>query len=247
LLIYKEIQKRFIKPIVQHTRHGRPRQPLQDAAHPLTRRVRHLIDTAHRGNVAAASRLTGVSYPTLSDLYVGSSVRPTLRTLEAIAAPYGLEVGWLVAEREPGNIPRLGKMGLVPPNAAKKDAERSLREILIPYAAWPMYEVYSDLEQRLSRMAPGAERPIVGEAQEARFTFRLTTFLLQPLLSAEKLGAGELVAVGTETAGAEPREPLDDTWTTKLRRLGEMWLTVLPGLFGQGAPAAAARPPHQRR
>ena len=217
---------------------GRPRQPLPKAVHPLTCRVRHLLDKAHWGNVADASRLTGISYPTLSALYTGTSVRPTLRTLEAISAPYGLEVAWLVAEGEPDEIPTLGKVGFIPPKPASKDAKRSLRQVLIPFAAWAMYEVYSQLEKRLNELAPGADRPIVAEAQSAAFTFRLTTFLFQPLLTAEKLGAAELVTVATGTGEAGSTSLLDEAWITKLRRLGEMWTAVLPALIAPKATAA---------
>jgi len=63
------------------------------------------------------------------------------------------------------------------------------REVLIPFAAWPLYEVFVTLEDWLDSLPPSAERPIVGRATEEEFTKRLTTFLLGPLVTAEgKLG-----------------------------------------------------------
>ena len=211
---------------------GRPRNPLPKTSYPLTRRVRHLIDRAHLGNVAEASRLTGISYPTVSDLYVGSSVAPNLMTLETMGTPYGLELGWFTEQGKPGAIPRTGSIGLVPPGGAEQKDRRSLRQVLIPFAAWPMYQVFSRLEQRLGALAPAPDRPIVGEARGDAFTFRLTTYLFQPLLGAEKLGEQELVIAesGSAAAAGEGHMP-DREWITRLRILGEMWLSVLPKLL----------------
>ena len=67
---------------------GRPRGRLSDPLHVLTLRVRTLIQTVHHGKVREASRLTGIPYPTLNELYVGRTVNPNLATLERLRAPY---------------------------------------------------------------------------------------------------------------------------------------------------------------
>jgi len=173
-----------------------------------------------------------MSYPTVRDLYVGSSVAPNIMTLEAMSTPYGLELGWFTEQGEPGRIPRTGSVGLVPPGGAEQRDRRSLRQVLIPFAAWPMYQVFSILEQRLGALVPAPDRPIVGEARGDAFTFRLTTYLFQPLLGAEKLGEQELVITesGSAAAAGEGHMP-DREWITRLRVLGEMWLSALPKLL----------------
>ena len=209
---------------------GRPRRELPPPRHILTGRVRLLVDQAHGGNLSDACRLTSVSYPTLNSLYTGSSVEPNLATLGAIGSPYGLDVGWFVDRDNSGVIPRLGELGLVPPDPRESKSRRSLRQVLIPFAAWPMFELFRDLTMRLGDMAPTAERPIVGEAQPDALAFRLTTFLLQPLLTAERMG---LAAVPT-VAGASSEDGADalaPAWIAQLRALAEMWQPVLAQLL----------------
>ena len=214
---------------------GRPRGVLPPPKHLLTGRLRHLVDVAHYGNLTDACRLTMVSYPTLSSLYLGSSVAPNLRTLEAIGSPYGLDAGWFVDEDEPGTIPILGKVGLAPPDPKDGKARRSLREVLIPFAAWPMFELFRSVETRLGHLAPTTERPIVGEARDDAFTFRLTTFLLQPLLNAERLGLAR-IPTAVDTAGRKrTASPVDAQWVAGLRVVGEMWEVVLQPWLSSGS------------
>ncbi len=214
---------------------GRPRGVLPPPSHLVTGRIRYLVDVAHSGNVADACRLTMVSYPTLSSLYLGSSVGPNLRTLRAIGTPYGLDAGWFVDEDGSGIIPVLGKVGLVPPDPKDRKAKRSLREVLIPFAAWPMFELFRHVETRLADLAPTPERPIVGDARADAFTFRLTTFLLQPLLNAERLGLVRIPAAVDNAGGERVASPVDAQWVAGLRAVGEMWEVVLQPWLSSGA------------
>ncbi len=210
-------------------RPGRPRQPLPEATYRLTKRVRLLIDRAHGGNLSDASRLTGISYAVLRDLYVGKVTGPSLRTLDALKTPYGVDLGWLTEEGASDSIPIVGWVGLVPPGpAADGTGSRALREVLIPFLAWPMCELLAITERRLRLQPPDPDRPIVGEATGDAFSFRLTTFLLQPLLAAEKLGSGApILTLATYTAEATSAQDREQ-WITRLRQLGGLWSAVLP-------------------
>lgn len=176
-----------------------------------------------------------VSYPTLRSLYMGSSAGPNLGTLEAIALPYGLDAAWFVDEDAPDTIPILGKVGLVPPAPKDGKARRALREVLIPFAAWPMFELFRRAEVRLGDLAPQPERPIVGEARDDAFTFRLTTFLLQPLLNAERLGLTRIPNAVDAARGNLTASPVDAQWVAELRAVGEMWEVVLQPWLSVGA------------
>ncbi|UCD23866.1 MAG: hypothetical protein JSW51_12665 [Gemmatimonadota bacterium] len=170
----------------------------------------------------------------MSRLYAGSSIAPNTRTLETIGSPYGLAASWFLDSEEPESIPVLGRIGLVPPVPLDRKERRSLREVLIPFAAWPMFELFNKLEARLTELDPTPDRPIVGEATADAFTFRLTTFLLQPLLNAERLGLTEVpIAADSDMARPEVGKP----WVASLRSVGAMWEVVLhPMLKGEPQP-----------
>lgn len=210
---------------------GRPRSPLPPPPKPLTRRIRRLVDLVHRGNLAEAARATGVAYPTLRDLYVGRTVNPGLETLEALSRPYGIEVTWLTGEQGADEVPITGIRVLLPPHPRTAPEARAFREVLIPHAARPMTDIVARLDQWLSTQRPGPERPIVGEATGDAQRFRLTTFLLQPLLAAEKLGEPDVIP------SARPGERLADeaqsAWIARLRALGEMWQAALAALLAR--------------
>ena len=216
----------------QRKRAGRPRQRLPEPAHSLTRRVRCLVDVAHGGNVWEATRLTGVSYPTLSDLYVGRTTSPSLATLKALGAPYGVDLNWLTDAGVPEPPAVTGRVGLLPPPPGADARRRALRKVDIPFTAWPMYEVFALLERRLGDEPAQQDRAIVGEATGDAFVFRLTTFLLQPLLAAERVGEVEVIPA---QGGAG-----DERWVETLRALGRMWRTALPHLLSIGPAAAGA-------
>jgi transcriptional regulator with XRE-family HTH domain len=214
---------------------GRPKHPLRRAESVLTGRVRALLQLAHGGNLAEASRVTGVPYPTLRELYVGRTVNPGVRTLQALAEAYGLSLDWFRQPEEPEDLPLLGRVGFVPPAGGAGSGRGQLREVMIPFAAWPMYEFFSRLEEQLAREPATEDRAIVGAASGEALLFRLTTFLLQPLLAAERAGAADAIVsakeyeerVGGERAAA---------WVDRLTALGRMWAVVL----GEGAERRSA-------
>jgi transcriptional regulator with XRE-family HTH domain len=210
---------------------GRPKHQLSRATHLVTQRIRALVHLAHQGNLSEASRATGLPYPTLRDLYVGRSTNPSYRTLEALADCYGIPLEWFREEEEPEEVPAEGRVGFLPPHPQAAGARPHLREVLIPFAAWPLYQVFTTLERRLSLGELGPARPIVGEASGDAFTFRLTTFLFQPLLAAEKAGAQTVIP---EAAGGELPVGQRDAWVARLRTLGAMWEQVLGDLLGGG-------------
>ena len=178
---------------------------------------------AHEGNLGEASRATGLSYPTLRDLYVGRTVNPSYRTLEALADTYGVALAWFRDPEEPEEGPVEGRIGYLPPDPHVGSARPQLREVVIPFAAWPMYRVFTVLERRLSLGTPRPDRPIVGEATGDALTFRLATFLFQPLLAAEKTGLKHLILEGA--GGGNP------AWVQRLRVLGTMWELALNDLL----------------
>lgn len=210
---------------------GRPKGTLPEPAHALTARIRKLIDVAHAGNLTNASRLTGLSYPTLRDLYLGANTTPGLGTLESLRAPYGLELPWFLGEGDGDRIPLLGRKGLLPPAPSEAQRSRTLREVLIPFEAWLMYCTFVDVERELIKLGPGRQRPIVAEASGDAFVFRLTSFLMQPLLSAEKLGVAGVIIPSAGT-------PVDRSsvqhrrWIDRLDGLGRMWRSLLPWVGG---------------
>jgi hypothetical protein len=209
---------------------GRPKKQLSRAKHLVTRRFRALMHLAHQGNLSEASRATGLPYPTVRDLYVGRTSNPSFRTLEALADTYGVALEWFRDPDEPEEVPVEGRVGFLPPHPGASGSRPHLREVLIPFAAWPLYHVFSVLEQWLEGQEPGPDRPIVGEASGDAFQFRLATFLFQPLLAAEKAGAGEIIPHGVEPADVPAGER--ELWAGRLRALGEMWQEVLDELTG---------------
>ena len=211
---------------------GRPRRPLAEAAHPLTTRVRQLIDAAHDGRVLNASRLTGIPYPTLNDLYIGRTVNPNLATLEQLRAPYWIELVWLLSKEEPEETPRVGRLVFLPPDPNVETGRRALREVVIPFRAWSMYEAFSVLETCLIAMPAAAERPIVAEAAGDALVFRLATFLFQPLLAAEKAGESDVIPVDLTDQGAGSERVR--CWINTLQALGAMWKATLPDLLKSG-------------
>jgi hypothetical protein len=198
---------------------GRPKQALAADVPAVTRRVRKLVDQVHAGNLADAQRATGLPYPTLRDLYAGRTANPELATLDRLRAPYGVSLNWFTEPGSDTEVPLAGRLVLLPPHprvpAGASGAGRTLRQVLLPYAARTLAGVFDRLQAWLERQAPAPERPVVGEATGDTFTFRLTTFLLQPLLAAEKLGE-EVIP-----------ESVDGAWVERLEALGAMWRAAL--------------------
>lgn len=210
---------------------GRPRGVLREPSHTLTVRIRRLIDIAHEGKVRDASRLTGIPYPTVNDLYTGRSSNPNLATLETLRAPYDIDIAWLISPAEPQETPRTGMIVFLPPDPNADLKRRALRQVQIPFVAWSMYEVFSSLAVRLSAMKATAERPIVAEASGDALLFRLATFLFQPLLAAEK--AGEKDVFPTWAQGSDLEEKKKWRWANTLEALGRMWIAIMPGIVAE--------------
>lgn len=206
---------------------GRPKAVLSADVSPITRRIRRLIDLVHGGNLAAAGRATGLPYPTIRDLYTGRTANPELSTLDRLRAPYGVSLNWFTDRAQDDEVPLGGRMVLLPPHprAAPQGAARALRQVLIPYAARDLLAVFAAVEERLKAKPAEPDRPIVGETSGDAFTFRLTTFLLQPLLAAEKVGE-DVIPAAPPAGSAVPT--VDAAWVARLEALGGMWRVLLP-------------------
>src|SRR5574341_1237952 len=200
---------------------GRPKGPLATNVPAVTQRIRRLIDLVHGGNLAAAGRASGIPYPTIRDLYTGRTANPELSTLDQLRAPYGVSLNWFTDRAAPDEVPLGGRTVLLPPHPrAPQGAARALRPVLIPYAAGDLLAVFAEVEDGLRARPAEPDRPIVGETSGDAFTFRLTTFLLQPLLMAEKLGEEVIPAIEaapSARASAAPSAPsVDPTWVARL-------------------------------
>jgi hypothetical protein len=187
-----------------------------------------LLDKVHGGNLADAHRITGLPYPTLRDLYAGRSANPELATLDQLRAPYGVSLNWFTDRAADDEVPLTGRVVLLPPHPRSAAGTRALRPVFLPYAARTLFAVYASLQTWLERQAPAPERPVVGEATGDTLTFRLTTFLLQPLLAAEKLGEEVIpaAAVAGQPAG------VDAAWVERLEAVGALWRAALPHILG---------------
>jgi hypothetical protein len=173
--------------------------------------------------------LAGIPYPTLNDLYIGRTVNPNLATLESLCEPYDIELPWLLTSAVPEQLPRTGRLVFLPPHPTADVKRRALREVVIPFVAWSMYEVFSGLEARLVSIPASAERPIVAEAANDALMFRLATFLFQPLLAAEKAGETDVIL---SLAGEQEVDPKKmRRWVVTLRALGDVWRAALPDLL----------------
>jgi hypothetical protein len=161
-------------------------------------------------------------------------VNPELSTLDKLRAPYGVSLNWFTDRAAQDEVPLGGRTVLLPPHPrAGQGAARALRPVLIPFAARELLQVFATLEEWLKSRPAEPERPIVGEASGDAFTFRLTTFLFQPLLAAEKAGQEVIPAASS----AAPAEAVDAAWVARLEALGAAWRALLPGVPGAGAPS----------
>jgi hypothetical protein len=213
---------------------GRPKRPLSQDVPAVTRRIRRLIDVVHGGNLAAAARATGIPYPTVRDLYTGRTANPELTTLDQLRAPYGVSLNWFTDRAADDEVPLGGRTVLLPPHPkAPQGAARALRQVLIPFAASEILAVFAATEEWLKGRRAEPDRPIVGETSGDAFSFRLTTFLFQPLLAAEK--AGQEVIPVAPTAG--PSQGVDAGWVSRLEALGAAWRELLPGVLGRSPSA----------
>jgi len=185
------------------------------------------VDDLHGGSLVEAGNLTGVPYPTLNDLYKGRSLHPSIATLELLGKAYDVPVSWFFSDGSSEVAPRTGITVILPPDPRSAAKRRALRKVAIPFLAWSMYAAYAELERHLKGLPVSPDRPIVAEAAGDTLTFRLATFLFQPLLAAEKVG--EVSPIQTDL----PEDPaLRSQWIDILESLGDMWRKVLPSLIG---------------
>lgn len=225
---------------------GRPRAKLPKAKALVTRRIRRLIDLAHDGNLNEASRVTGIAYPTLRSLYLGHTTNPSLSTLEKLRAPYGFYVEWFTREDVNDEVPIGGIVGLIPPHPRIPPGKWvEPREVVIPYAAWPMYEVFTTLGEWLDQQPPSPDRMFVGDATDRLFTERLTTFLLEPMLTLEKRMDWDFNVI----LPAMPVVPQDiptgedaERWVQVMKALGLFWKAAIPRILETAARDLGAKP-----
>lgn len=203
---------------------GRPRAKLSKPSSEITVRVRRLLDLAHDGNVREASIASEIPYATLRDLYTGKGTNPSLRTLQALANAYGIYPGWFTDPSQPEDVPIGGYVVHVPAFPGDPLSNRR-REIVIPYAAFPLPKIYLDFADALEALPATKYRPIVGDAHPDRLGDRLAEFLLCPLLEEEKQ-LGERVILESQAWAAVP-DWLDpaarERYVRRLRLLGKFW------------------------
>jgi len=206
---------------------GRPRGPLPEARHLLTRRIRRLIDEAHLGNLREAASHTGLPYATLRDLYFGDTTSPGLRTLLVISEAYAAPLEWFTREDATAS-PRLILEGQLPPDP-EFGRGREGRRLRIPLAAWPLARCFLQLERELTRLPPRVERPILGAAVDRdEIRQRMSAYLLGPLLAAQREGMVQILGAeppfrGTRNVTAEEERE----WIEVLRALGKFWERTL--------------------
>jgi hypothetical protein len=211
------------------SRIGRPRAALKPATSKITVRIRRLLDTAHDGNVHEASKASGIPYATLRDLYTGRSTNPSLRTLEAISHAYGFGPAWFTHENQPEEVPLGGWVSFVSPFVGAK-SRFPTREIVIPFASWPLPAIYRQLCSRLEAMPVDKSRPIIGEeTRDAEISRLVTEFLLAPLLASEALTQRELIHHTGSVLG--PDNSRQERWIRQLRHIGIVWEEALPEEF----------------
>jgi hypothetical protein len=209
---------------------GRSRPNLKRTTNTLTLRVRRLIDMAHDGNVQAASRATGLPIPTIRDLYLGRSTNPSLKTLTALADTYKVFAEWFSDEKQGEEIPMGGWVAFIPAVDGSTE-RRKLRQTVIPFSAWSMKSVAEKLDTALEAIPPSRKRPIVGESRDDEMNLKLSTFLLQSILDAEK-------AIGREIAPNYAAAPLasrqaGEEWISRMRLLGAYWESILDELIAE--------------
>ena len=206
---------------------GRPRGPLPEARHLLTRRIRRLIDEAHLGNLREAAAHTGLPYATLRDLYHGRTTSPGLKTLVSISQAYGTSLEWFTDDDSSAS-PRLLIEGQLPPDP-EYGRGREGRRIRIPLSAWSFARCYIELERKLTKLQPRNDRPIIGSAVDPdEVRRRLTAFLLGPILDAQREGMVRMLGAeppfrGTRNASEEEERD----WVELLRALGKFWEGIL--------------------
>ena len=209
---------------------GRPPAKLAKPTAVVTRRVRRLVDIAHEGNINEASRVSGVPYATLRDLYSGRSTNPNVNTLTMLAEKYEIFLTWFTDAAQAENIPMSGWLAYVPPRTGVA-SRTNRRETRIPFAAWPLISVIRDLEAALLAMPPARDRPIYGASDDADdMNLRMSSFLLSPILEAEKKTNKDLIYISHDFSSN--KDGAGEKWISELRIIGQLWRSLLPGAIG---------------
>jgi hypothetical protein len=162
-----------------------------------------------------------MAYATLRDLYTGRSTNPNVKTLEIFGRKYGVYPGWFTDETQPEEIPLGGWVSYVSGFDSRTNRGK-VREITIPFSAWPLPAIYERLCAALEAMPRHPERPIIGATiEDDEISLRVTDFLLAPLLSAENITGIEMIL----HRGSELRHSREEQekWILRLRRLGILW------------------------
>ncbi len=212
--------------MLRERRRGPP--PALGAAHPITARLRRLVDDVHDGDLLEASAHAGLPYAVLRDIHAGRTRRLGPGTMQRLADVYGLPVAWFggTDEADDGTVPVAGWAGFLPDQC--DPAGFSGCRFIIPTSAWPLIKVLVQLEIRLRDLPAEPARPIIGAATCPReIRRRLSAFILQPLMA-----AGSISAAGLRS------ERQSERWAAMLADLGRFWERALITLL----PATAAVP-----
>lgn len=196
-----------------------PQPSTLGASHPITARLRRLVDDVHDGNLLEASAHAGLPYAVLRDIHAGRSRRAGHGTVQRLADAYGLPVEWFggTGETDDGTVPVAGWAGFLPEGG---DGLAGCR-FTIPTTAWPLIRVLVQLEIRLRDLPANPARPIIGAATDPReIRRRLSAFILQPLMAAGALNAAEL------RSGRQ-----SERWAAMLADLGRFWERALVALL----------------
>ena len=205
----------------------KPSGKLAPAKELVTRRVRRLVDLAHDGNVHEASKVSGVPSPTLRALYSGRITNPGLKTLERLGKAYGFYPSWFTDPNASDDLP-IGGLSFMLRVPVPGGGMMPIREFVIPWASWPLPDVYRRLENHLLSLPRGPNRPIIGELgeeqdQQTEMAAKIACFLLAPILSAEEQFRDPDSPVPPILGTAV----VEETDLRALQRLGTFWLATL--------------------
>lgn len=186
-----------------------------------------MIEVAHDGNVHEASKASGIPYATIRDLYTGKSTNPNLKTLETLGRAYGVFAGWFTDDKQQEEVPLGGWVSYVSGLGGDGDGAR-VREITIPFSAWPLPAVYERLCAFLESMPPASDRPIIGETMnDKEISHLVTDYLLAPILNAEKITGNDMILHDARESLGEYSTEDQEKWILRMRRLGILWQELL--------------------
>lgn len=213
---------------------GKPKPKAEPPTAPLTRKIRRLIDLAYDGNIRLASQVTKLPYATLRDLYTGTTVNPGFATIKAIAIRHGFPDVWFLKDDYSDEIPIGGWHVPLPPAPTQPGGSGEERQVIVPFASWPLIEVYGLLSRHLDNLPESESRPIIGDLKGSAITRRIACFVFGPLLEAEKLGEQVIIQPEVPERQAEwLKTPEARSWLKTLQALGWFWERAIPKLLAQ--------------